>query len=77
MQSERPAYYRCTRSTSPLFTVGVAYEVYRYDSKGIPEIITDDDRTYVTLPHPYASFVGHDPWAEYKRKHGNQENRHG
>lgn len=64
--SERTGYYRCIASRTPLFTVGVAYEVYRYDEDGTAEVVTDKD-TYVILPHPDATLVEYDPWRRYRR----------
>lgn len=60
---ERAGYYRCTFSRTPLFTVGTAYEVFRYDDNGVPEIITNYDKT-VTLPHADAAMVAYDPWGK-------------
>lgn len=54
-------YYRCTESRTKLFTVGTAYEVYRYEPDGRATVITNLD-TDVTLPHPEATLEPYDPW---------------
>lgn len=66
-RAEEPPYFKCTSSTAPLHTEGVAYEVHSYEN-GVAWIATDRDHYLSRLPVRGATFIAYDPWADYKAK---------
>lgn len=60
---ERPSYYRCTASKTPIFTVGTVYEVVKYDDTGRAILITDKNTQSAIMGEVAAQFAPYDPWA--------------
>lgn len=65
--NESPAWYRCTKSSNPLFTAGVAYETHSHEG-GSPIVCTNDGARMAKLPVDNASFEPYDPWHSYRSR---------
>jgi hypothetical protein len=66
MSSDQPGYLKCTASTTPLFTIGVAYEVHSYEN-GKAWVPTEKGG-FAHLPVEGCEFTYYDPWAAYRKR---------